>query len=518
MSVFVFRNQTLEPFFPRGETVFSGYGEIVTPPEDVEKIIWFYTLPPDIVSENIAPTVDDFLQKLNLVLARIPKEKRLELTPMSVPAQVPIALSDTRLADAVAHYNAALREIANERPNTILRDAPPNTPDWRLWFLAQMPFAANAKASTAVDPSVPALRKKCLVLDCDDTLWGGVLGEDGLTGIRLGGDYPGNAFAYFQQRLVELAQSGVILAVASKNNPQDVNAVFEKHPAMRLRREHISVWRVNWNDKAESIREIATELNIGLDSLVFVDNEARERERVETAFGGVVATPEFPKHAYALPDFFETLLGKYFRMRKLTQEDLAKTQQYRDAAARVADAKQFASLEDYIASLNIRLSVAPANDFSFARLAQLTQKTNQFNLTTRRRTEAELRDFVERGNVVLSLSVSDKIGDLGIVGMAEIALSAGGKTAHVENFLMSCRALGRGIETAFACAILNRLAEAGVERISAEYLPTAKNAPCKNFWQTLGFSGEESGTHFDLALRKNEPFKINPAYTFVSNA
>lgn len=512
MNAFVFRNATLEPFFPRGETLFSGYGELTSVPEDCEKIIWFYTLPPDVAAGKVSILIDDYLQKLRLVLAAIPEAKCVELTPLSLPVFAPIVLSDTRIADAVARYNAELSAIAATRTNTILRDAPPNVPDWRMWFLAQMPFAAKPPANPPSAPGVPELRKKCLVLDCDDTLWGGVLGEDGAAGIRLDGDYPGNAFAYFRQRLLELAQSGIILAVASKNNPQDIEELFAKHPALRELREHISAWRVNWTDKAENIREIASELNIGLDSLVFVDNDARERERVLSAFNGTVAAPEFPKHAYGLPEFFETLLGNYFRTHALTQEDLAKTRQYRDAAERAAEAKQFASLEDYIASLEISLTIAPADDFSFARLAQLTQKTNQFNLTTRRRSEAELRDFVLLGNAVFSIAASDKIGDLGIVGMAEIAYDKATKTARFENFLMSCRALGRGIETAFAQALLNRLADEGVETVLAEYLPTAKNAPCKDFWQSLGFSAGHPDAPLCLGLRQCAPFKINPAY------
>lgn len=502
MKCFVFRNATLEAFFPRGETTFSGYGDISRIPEDVECYRWFYTLPPEIAPADARALVEDFLQQLRLVLPQIPAGKPLELTRLAEPENAPLVLADSRVRDAVRFYNAALEKTALERPATLLLPAPSFGVDWRLWFLAQMPFSPAKEQAESKPPVVPVLRKKCLVLDCDDTLWGGTLGEDGPGALKIGGDFPGNAFAFFQKKCVELAESGIILAICSKNNEADVREVFENHPAMILRREHISAWRVNWNDKAENLREIAAELNIGLESLVFVDNEARERTRVAEAFGGVLATPEFPARAHDLPVFVEKLFDDYFRCEKLTEEDASKTRQYRDASARNELVKHFTSLEDYIASLEIRLRVASADEFSLPRLAQLTQKTNQFNLATRRRGEDELREFLARGNAVFSLSVADKIGDLGIVGEAEISFSPDGKSARIENFMLSCRALGRGIETAFARRILQLLRARNVERVYAEYLPTAKNAPCANFLPTLGFVPEsdapDSGFVLDL--------------------
>lgn len=518
MKFFVFRNATLEPFFPRGETEFSGYGDISRFPENAEKIIWFYTLPPDISPSEARKIVEDFLQKLRLALPQIPAGTPLELAKLAFPEIAPIVLSDARVENAVEFYNAELEKIARAREAAYLRDAPAASVDWRMWFLAQMPFSPAKNPAKKNPASVPAVRKKCLVLDCDDTLWGGTLGEDGVSALKIGGDYPGNAFAFFQKKCVELAESGIILAICSKNNAADVDEVFEKHPAMILRREHISAWRVNWNDKAENLRKLAEELNIGADSLVFVDNEARERERVAAAFGGAIATPEFPRQAYELPAFFEKLVDEFFRTEKLTNEDAAKTQQYRDAAERTEIAKHFSSLEDYIAALEIRLRVAFADDFSLPRLAQLTQKTNQFNLATRRRTEAELREFLADGNAIFSLSVADRIGNLGIVGEAEISFSSDKKSARLENFMLSCRALGRGIETAFAQKVLETLRERSIEGVSAEFLPTAKNALCANFLPALGFVAENSNpASFRLNLRECAPVKISSVYQFVSD-
>lgn len=515
MKIFVFRNATLEPLFAKDDAAFSGYGDISDVPADAEKFVWFQTLPPDADPAETEALAADFLKRLNLVLTRVPAEKPIELVRLAAPQTAPLVLTDTRGNDAVRRYNAELEEISRERGNAPLRDAPDFAVDWRLWFLAGMPFSPAKKAAREWSARVPAVRRKCLVLDCDGTLWGGVLGEDGPAGIKIGGDYPGNAFACFQKKLVALAQAGVILALCSKNDDREVREVFEKHPAMILRDEHVSARCVNWNDKAANVAEIAAELNIGADSIVFVDDDARERERVRGAFGGAVAVPEFPENPYALPEFFERLADDFFRAESLTREDAVKARQYRDAAARADFSKKFSSVEEYVASLGIRLRVAPADDFSFPRLTQLTQKTNQFNLTTRRRAEAELREFCARGNAVFSLAAADKFGDLGIVGEAEISFSDDGKSARVENFMLSCRALGRGIETAFARKIFAALRERGVEKISAEFLPTRKNAPCAEFLPSLGFARERgAGTRFVLDLRERGAEPISSAYAF----
>lgn len=520
MKRFVFRNATVEPFFPRGETEFSGYGDVSRAPADAEIFRWFYALPPDAEPGEARALVADFLQRLRLAAARVPAEKPFELVPLAAPRRAPLVLSDSRLRDAVAFYAAELKKFSRERGNAPVLAAPEFGVDWRLWFLTKTPFSPAKKTAGTPTPAprVPVPRKKGLVLDCDGTLWGGTLGEDGFAGIKIGGDYPGNAFAHFQKRLVALAESGVVLAVSSKNNYADVHEVFERHPDMILRPEHVSAWRVNWNDKAESVREIAAELNVGADSLVFVDDDARERERVLQAFGGAVAAPAYPAQPYALPEFFETLADAFFRTETLTREDAEKTRQYRDAAARAEFSRTFASLADYVASLGIRLRLAPADDFSLPRLAQLTQKTNQFNIATRRRTEAELRGFLARGNAVFSLAAADRFGDLGIVGEAEISFADAGKSARVENFMMSCRALGRGVETAFAQALLNLLRERGVETVSADFAPTAKNAPCAKFLPSLGFAAADAaGTRFALDLRARGAFEISSAYEFVSD-
>lgn len=233
---------------------------------------------------------------------------------------------------------------------------------------------------------------------------GGVLGEDGIDGIKIGGDYPGKAFLYFQEGLLELAKRGVILTICSKNNERDVLDLWEKNPFVLLRKEHFSAWRINWRNKADNIRELSEELNIGLDSLVFVDDNPTERELVRQMLP-MVEVPEFPKQPYMLPDFLISLSDRYFRVYSVTEEDRRKTEQYKANASRTQERKKFVDFDQYLQSLEIEMRIEPISSFNVSRIAQMTHKTNQFNLTTRRYSESDLMGFSSEGWLIYCLSV-----------------------------------------------------------------------------------------------------------------
>ena len=324
-------------------------------------------------------------------------------------------------------------------------------------------------------------RKKCLVLDLDNTLWGGVLGEDGIEGIKLGGDYPGKAFHYYQDALLELSKSGVILTVCSKNNEEDVLEAWEKNPFMVLKKDNFAAWRINWADKATNIKELAEELNIGLDSFVFVDDNPTERELIKQVLP-MVEVPEFPAQPYELPQFFKDLVERYFRVYSLTNEDKQKTEQYKANAQRAQAQRSFVDFDAFLESLDIQITIEAANEFNIPRIAQMTQKTNQFNLTTKRYTDAEVRSLVQAGWKIWCISVADKFGDNGITG----CIMVNGDT--FDTFLLSCRILGKGIEDAFIKKILSLLKESGVKTVLALYVPTAKNAQVKDFYERCGFT------------------------------
>lgn len=325
---------------------------------------------------------------------------------------------------------------------------------------------------------------------------GGVLGEDGIDGIKIGGDYPGKAFLYFQEGLLELAKRGVILTICSKNNERDVLDLWEKNPFVLLRKEHFSAWRINWRNKADNIRELSEELNIGLDSLVFVDDNPTERELVRQMLP-MVEVPEFPKQPYMLPDFLISLSDRYFRVYSVTEEDRRKTEQYKANASRTQERKKFVDFDQYLQSLEIEMRIEPISSFNVSRIAQMTHKTNQFNLTTRRYSESDLMGFSSEGWLIYCLSVKDRFGDNGITGAVLLRPIDGGY--EIDSFLLSCRILGKGIEEVFLSGILNILRNRGVKLVKASYIPTAKNMQVSGFYERTDFvldSQDKDGSKF----------------------
>jgi len=519
--MFVFRNNTIERFFPKDYS-FSGYDDISFIPEDASGYVWFYQLPIKFDSVQIADEVGAYSEKLKYVLSRIPSEKMVVALTMVPIYTVPFTESDHAIASAISSYNAELYSLAAQYSNLKILDFSEFTSqypasdllDWRFYFISQMglnprlfsPFMAWWQKKLDV---IALKRKKCLVLDLDNTLWGGVLGEDGIDGIKIGGDYPGKAFLYFQEALLELSKSGVILTICSKNNEADVMEAFEKNPFMILKKDNFAAWRINWQDKASNVQELAAELNIGLDSFVFVDDNPSERELIKQMLPSV-EVPDFPAQPYELPMFFKSLVDKYFKVYSVTSEDIKKTEQYKANAARANAQKSFADFDEFLKSLDIHLVIEQANEFNIPRIAQMTQKTNQFNLTTHRYTDADIRTFLAEGSKVFCISVSDKFGDSGITGCAVI------RNEEIDTFLLSCRILGKGIEQAFLKKLLSESQVQG--RIKAKYIPTAKNAQVKDFYDRLGFTcvkeGENGEKDYELNL-SSANLEIKPYYNIT---
>lgn len=330
---------------------------------------------------------------------------------------------------------------------------------------------------------------KCIVLDCDNTLWGGVIGEDGLGGIELGSTFPGSGYLGFQKVLKALKNRGVLLAIASKNNPAEVDLVFDQHDDMVLSRADIAAWRVNWNPKSISLSEIAGELNIGLDSLVMIDDS--DYELAEIANGAPdVRRLQVPDEVGLLPD----LIGSsgLFRNLRVSSEDLARTDMMRQEAARKQAAATAMTRDEFLATLELVLDYIDVREEHVGRVAQLTNKTNQFNLTTIRRSEAEIRALIaSEDHVVRAIRVSDKFGDYGLVGVA--ILVAGDGEWEIDTLLMSCRVLSRGIETAFMSSLAEEAAGRGAKAFIGRYAPTPKNALVAELYPQLGFTETEPG-------------------------
>ena len=384
--------------------------------------------------------------------------------------------------------------------------------DQRLWYSSAFPFTSDgafavANAVTTFAASLMLTKAKVIVLDADNTLWGGVIGEDGMRGIALGPDYPGNVYLDFQRRILSLQQRGFILALCSKNNPDDVNEVFEHHPHQLLKHEHFAAERVNWLPKPDNLRAIAEELNLGLDSLIFVDDSDYECTAVRHSLPEVDVI-QVPSRAPLIPQCLDFVAR--LEIVTLTSEDLDKTAMYAQERQRKSQYEQLTqtggSIEDYLRSLNMTMTVGLDEGSNIARLAQLTQKTNQFNLTTRRYTEADMSEKLAQARFrVYHFSLADNFGDSGIVGLAIVDVESA-TAARLDTFLMSCRVIGRMAEQAFLYAITVNLRAAGVTELTADYIPTRKNVLVEAFLPDNGFVQTSDGRYrLDLASGSDTP-------------
>jgi FkbH-like protein len=358
----------------------------------------------------------------------------------------------------------------------------------KMWYMASMRLAEPALAELAkysmryIKP-LKGLTRKCIVLDLDGTLWGGIVGEVGPEGVSLGPTAPGVTYVEFQKALLSLTRRGIILAICSKNNPEDALPVIRAHPHMVLREEHFAAMRINWRNKAENIREIAQELNIGLDSLVFIDDNPNERELVRQVLPEVL-TVDLPKDQSLYRRTLEEMTD--FDLLAVTKEDEIRVAQYQANAKRQAAKGSAASVEEYYHSLQIYAAIGGASREALPRLVQLFNKTNQFNLTTQRyQTEDVARFMASQEHVVYDLHVTDRFGDHGLVGTAVVHKEQG--VWRIDSLLMSCRVMGLGIETAFLDRICKDAARGQIARIIGEYVETKKNQPVKDFYLRHGF-------------------------------
>jgi FkbH-like protein len=382
--------------------------------------------------------------------------------------------------------------------------------DPRLWYSATFPFTAGAASELArrivVVGAVTKLPKaKVIALDADNTLWGGIIGEDGINGIALGPDYPGNVYVEFQRRLLEYQQRGFILALCSKNNAVDVEQVLKEHPHQLLREGLFAARRVNWQPKAENLTSLAEELNLGLESFVFVDDSEHECASVRQQLPQVevVCVP-------TKPVLIPGCLDKVARLEvlSLTAEDLAKTQLYaQESKRRLFQANSHVEglgTREYLASLQMKMRIGIDDPTNVVRLAQLTQKTNQFNLTTHRYNEQQMRELVEsRDWIVAHFSLSDIFGHSGIVGLALFRLHTA-EQVELETFLMSCRVIGREAESAFLNALLGRLQSQGITEVLASFIPTPKNGLASRFLAEQGFHEYADGK-YSWSFAKGSP-------------
>lgn len=468
--------------------------QVLAGPASVDVLIvhldhrWFFDVAPD------AGAVARARALAALVSARLgrgPGTVILNTVPF-----VPVSSVESDLHDqlaALAGVNAVLFDLARSQERVSVIDAAgalailgfANAFRERNRLLYQMPYAPAAvdalveRYADAVAVRLRA-RRKVVVVDADNTLWGGVVGEDGVENLEVDTDYPGIVHTQLQRQLLRLKSLGILLCAVTKNNEEDFRSVFEQR-AMPLRLDDLVAYRSNWSEKSDNIRELAETLNLGLDSFIFIDDNPFEIEEVRARLPGVechLFDRTRPEQALALLDGIASL-----RARNVTAEDLAKTEQYRGEAQRQELQRSAASMDAYLASLDIRVHVARNNPGALRRVTQLINKTNQFNLTTRRYTEDEVATAMREGSVYAA-RVVDRFGDMGIVG---VAIVRGGA---LETFLMSCRALGRRIESQVLRYICRQEADPALR---AHYRPSPKNRMVESFLDENGFALIGSG-------------------------
>jgi len=365
-----------------------------------------------------------------------------------------------------------------------------NSFDLRNWYAARCRLSNHGLSVLASSIEQICLRHyepaaKVLILDCDNTLWGGVVGEDGVAGLTLGQDGVGQAFVDFQRSAKRLMNQGVVLAIASKNNESDIWAVFDNHASMALERSDIVAWKVNWDDKAQNIKRLSSELDLGLDSFVFWDDNPMERDRVLNALPQV--------HTVVPPDDVIEWAGYLDRLScfakfTVTEDDVQKTDQYRKRANFIYDSSEVVDEKSYLRSIKLQPEALAIDQSNISRAAQLCAKTNQYNLRTVRHTESDIQAFVE-GNLDYGLLVrlKDIYGDHGIIGLVCLA-KVTSQIAFIDTFLMSCRVLGRHLEAWMLYEVTQRLKKLGYEYVIGQYVSTERNIIAKEFLVEHGFS------------------------------
>lgn len=391
--------------------------------------------------------------------------------------------------------------------------------DARYWHHSKNSFDLNLLGQVGFQGArlIAATRggaRKCLVLDLDNTLWGGVIGDDGVEGIKLGQGAAGEAFVDFQRWVKSLQERGVVLAVCSKNALENAQAPFLNHPDMRLSLDDIAVFRANWENKADNIADIARTLNIGLDSLVFVDDNPVERDLVRR-YLPMVAVPELPEDP---SDYIAAVEAHgYFEMVNFSDEDRERTKLYRTNAVRAEQSNQFADHGDYLRSLEMTAVRGPIDAFHLPRMAQLINKSNQFNLTTRRYSEADLVGMGERPDTrVRRYRLKDRHGDNGLISVV-ILKAVGDGALDIDLWVMSCRVLARTMEAYIVNDLIDQARALGCDHLTGTYLPTAKNGLVADLYERLGFqmvSRSSNGSTWRLDITPDTPSQL----TFVMTA
>ena len=436
---------------------------------------------------------------------------KLVITNFNIPSYSPNGIIETKsefgFHDIIQGINDGLKNFVKKQNSIyvfnfnqfVSNHGEKNIFDERQFHIGNIQIAFNyipylAHELMSYVKPIFSINRKCVVLDLDNTLWGGIVGEDGFNGIELGQASNGKAFVEFQKYLLSLWQQGIILALNSKNNFDDAIKVIQEHPEMILREKHFGSIQINWNDKAENMQKISEELNIGLNSFVFFDDDRTNQERIKSEFPEILTIDlnsdpsTYVKKLKELNDF---------NVLQRTNEDNKRGEMYSQQRQRNELKESISNLDDFLKKLDIKVKIQNATNFNIPRISQLTLKTNQFNLTTKRYQENDIRQLVDDPKIRIGCAqVQDKFGDNGITSVFIIEKEE--KKWIIDSFLQSCRIIGRGIENAIMSEILKDAKENNVEKVYANFIPTKKNKPAEEFLPQNGFKKENDNWVFDL--------------------
>jgi len=461
--------------------------------------------------ENLIKTVTENIQS------------KLVITNFVIPTFSPFGIFESKmefgLQDIIFDINKKLKELCKNHDSAYLFDfnsfvtkfGERNVLDYKKMFFGDIKISFDIIPYLIYEfvgylKPLLGLNKKCIVLDLDNTLWGGIVGEDGFEGIKLGPDPTGRSFVEFQKVLKSFLKRGIILAINSKNNLEDAMKVIKEHPHMVLKEEDFACFKINWNDKIANMRDIANELNIGLDSLVFFDDDPVNRELIRMSIPEIKIV-DLPQESSSYALILRNLND--FNVLKITDDDSKRAKMYRQERERHVFESKTKNLDEYLKKLDIRVKVRLADEFSIPRISQLTLKTNQFNLTTKRYQEEEIKKFTKDDKMIVGCAeVEDKFGESGITNIFIIKKNS--EEWILDTFLLSCRIIGRGIEDGILGKIIEMAKKDGVKKIKAQFIPTQKNKPAENFLSDNGFQKEGKDWIF---LLKN-PIKI-PTHIMV---
>jgi len=483
-----------------------------------------YTIPANDRRTYIDKRVADFVNLVKTFKNRT--GSKLVLTNCSIPTYSPYGICEVRteygLKEMVYDFNARLSDAFRSDPQVFLFDfnsfvakyGEINVLDYRQFLVGDIKVSLSyiphlAEELMGYVKANLGVNRKCIVLDLDNTLWGGIIGEDGFDRIDLSLKPPGMAFMEFQRVLLALYQRGVILAINSRNNEDEALRAIRDHPFMVLREEHFATMKINWSDKISNMKEIAQELNIGLDSIVYFDDDPINRELMSKAIPQI-KTIDLPDD----PSLYASTLMQIndFNTLVMTNEDRKRGEMYREEHKRTELKRSSSNLEDFLKQLEIRVTMKKANNFTIPRIAQLTLKTNQFNLTTRRYQEEDVEALAQDHTKLIGCAqTQDKFGDNGITGVYIVNKNHVDKEWFIDTFLLSCRVMGRGIEDAMMGYILSKAKEEGVIKVKAEFIPTKKNKPCEQLLPNFGFKkeGEQWIYTYNVPIKQTNHVELN---------